>query len=103
MNETMINNLQILQKKYTQIGFLLIGVFGSYARGDATKQSDLDILYDIDKKFITTFTGWNAITQLEEIKNDIQKKLHIPKVDLASADNNSQVFQDMIKKELIYV
>lgn len=103
MNDTMIHNLKILQKKYTQVGFLLIGVFGSYARNDATNKSDLDILYDIDTKFITMFTGWNAINKLEEIKNDIKKSLHIAKVDLASADNNSQVFQAMIKKELIYV
>jgi predicted nucleotidyltransferase len=103
MNETILNNLKILKKKYQNIGFLIIGVFGSHARGDETVDSDIDILYDINEKFLKNYGGWGAVMQMESIKEEIKSTLHIQSVDLASADNRSKTFQHIIQNELIYV
>ena len=103
MQKNILNKLKNLQIKYKKNGFLLIGVFGSQARGEATEESDIDIVYDIDKKILSNYSGWNAIMQLETIKKEIQETLNIFQVDLASIDNNSVVFQNSLKNDLLYV
>jgi predicted nucleotidyltransferase len=102
MSQDILNNLTVLKKKYHSIGFLIIGIFGSRARGDEKNSSDLDILYDLDKKFVTKFGGWGSILEIQRIKDEIKNTLHLD-VDLASADNNSLIFQKTVKNELIYV
>ena len=39
--------LKLLKPKYENEGFILLGFFGSYARDEATDQSDIDIPYPI--------------------------------------------------------
>ena len=95
--------LKVLKEKYALMGFFIIGVFGSYARGENKKDSDIDIFYKIDKSFVKKFGGWKAILELEEIKKEISKKLGIAKVDSAIFDSQNQTLQNVIKKELIYV
>ena len=103
MQNTILNSLKTLQNKYKKYGFFIVGVFGSYARNEENKDSDIDILYDVNELFLKTYSGWDAILQMESIKKDIQETLNISSVDLASADSNSLTFQKMIKNELIYV
>ena len=103
MQKTILNSLKTLQNKYKKYGFLIVGVFGSYARNEENRDSDIDILYDVNELFLKTYNGWDAILQMESIKKDIQETLKISSVDFASADNNSLTFQRMIKNELIYV
>jgi predicted nucleotidyltransferase len=102
MKTTVLEKLKILKSKYKKIGFIIVGIFGSYAKDNQTPQSDIDIVYDLDKNFVLKY-GWSSVVKLEEIKEDIKKTLNIQKVDLATIDNNSKTFQDIIKKELIYV
>lgn len=61
-----------LEKKYR---VKYIGVFGSYARGEQNKTSDLDVLVEFDRRI-----GFFKFLELEEY---LQQALHI-KVDLVS-------------------
>ncbi len=102
LNE-IIFRLQKLNREFEKVGFYIIGVFGSYARGENREDSDLDILYKIDNKFVEKFGGWSAIIEIEKIKSKIEKSLNISKVDLATSDTNNQTLQNAIQKELVFV
>ena len=103
MNITILKKLKELKNLYEENGFLIVGVFGSYARDEENKNSDIDILYKLDKRFTNKYGGWGAITQLENIKENIKSVLSINKVDLATSDTNNQTLQKTIKDELVYV
>ena len=71
------NIVDYLQKQqpyfYTHFGIRFVGLFGSFSRGDETKDSDIDILYGLEKdKKLSMFTYLKIISQLEDF---FQKKL----------------------------
>ena len=80
-----------LQKEF---GVEEIGLFGSFARGDAGKDSDVDILVKMNTADYGNFAGLYLYLQ-EKLKKNI---------DLVYKSKNiSQRFQELIQKEIIYV
>ncbi len=57
MQESKLKLLQQAKEYYSNEGFNILGFFGSYARGKATPQSDIDILYELNEKFIKNYEG----------------------------------------------
>ena len=57
MNPTLINKIKKLKAVYEPEGFIILGVFGSYARGYETPESDLDILYETTQEFQNKYNG----------------------------------------------
>ncbi len=88
------NNLSrykpILIKKYN---VQTIGIFGSYARGMASENSDLDILVQFEKPI-----GLDFITLAEELESLLQVK-----VDLVSVNAIKPKMMNYVKESLIYV
>ena len=82
-------NKQIIQEKYD---VNKIGLFGSFARDEATKDSDIDILVDMNSSFDNFF-------ELKYFLEDAFKT----KVDLGKEKNLRLLVKEQIKKELIYV
>ncbi len=77
-----------------KFGIEQIALFGSYARDEATEQSDIDLaIVKIKKK--NYFTRTKAIYFLE-------KQLG-RKVDMGYFDNIKTALQQQIKKDMIYV
>ena len=82
-------NKQIIQEKYD---VNKIGLFGSFARNEATKDSDIDILVDMKSSFDNFF-------ELKYFLEDAFKT----RVDLGKEKNLRLLVKEQIKKELIYV
>jgi len=85
-------------------GITLLGVFGSFARGDYHSDSDVDILYDIDdpKAFSQKFGGFTAFTKLEEFKKMIAERLG-RKVDFVAKKGLNSISKKYVMRDLLYV
>jgi uncharacterized protein len=76
-----------------QYGILAIGVFGSVAREETGRQSDVDVVLRIAKPDLFLLAG---------IKNDLEEKLHRP-VDLVTYREGMNPFlRKKIEGEAIY-
>lgn len=69
-----------------------IGLFGSYARGEENKNSDIDILVDMPSSFDNYFN----------LKYFLEEAFKKP-VDLAKVKNLRLLVKKYIKEEIIYV
>lgn len=85
------DNLELLKKKYNVAS---IGIFGSYARGDQKKNSDIDILVEFAKP-----VGFFKFVDLENYLSKVLGK----EVDLATKSSLKAVIKKDILKEVIYV
>ena len=89
-----INNIIITTLK--EIDPIRIGIFGSYARNEQTKDSDIDILVKLNKGI--------TLLQLVRLENELSEKLGI-KVDLVTegALTNKKLKKAIIKDlEIIF-
>ena len=65
-----IEKLESLKPKLRKDGFEVVGLFGSFARGDFSDSSDVDILYTLinPHEFVKKNGGLGAFTKIREIK-----------------------------------
>lgn len=94
--EVMIDSRQqqIIKKITAKFNPSLVGVFGSYARGQQGTHSDLDILIDFSHRV--------NLLDLIGLENELSKKLGI-KVDLVTASSLHQHLRPMIERDLIRI
>ncbi len=70
-----------------------LALFGSVARGEATEQSDVDILVEFNGNI-----GWQFLTLADELEQLLGLK-----VDLVSRKGVKPHYFEYIQKDLIYV
>jgi len=70
-----------------------LGIFGSYSRGEAKEESDIDILVEFEEPIGLEFI--DLADELEHILNH--------KVDLVSKSGIRDKYLQYVQKELIYV
>lgn len=92
--ETILEKLRLhkpaLQKKYP---ISRMGVFGSYARGEATENSDIDIAVDLDGPM-----GLNFVAMANEIED-----LFGVKVDVVPKRSIKAAYLPFVEKDILYV
>ena len=88
--------IELIQSYFKAQPVLKAYLFGSYVRGEATLDSDIDILVDLD---YNEAIGWEFI----QMQIDLQVLLS-KKVDLVSARGLSKYIKPIIdiEKQLIY-
>ena len=73
-----------------------IGVFGSYARGEQTEDSDIDILIEIH-------SGTDDIFEKkQELRNVLENKFN-KHIDICRERSIKPMFKSLILKDVIYV
>lgn len=83
-----------LKDKYQ---ILRIGLFGSYSKGTATDNSDIDLIYELadDAKM-----GFKEINDLEQFFKNL---FGIDKIDLVNSKYINPIIEEDIKNTVIYV
>ena len=71
-----------------------IDIFGSYARGEQTAKSDLDLL--------VTYSQAISLLAIYDLKMYLKRKLHL-KVDVISKDYLNKHIRDEVLKEVVAV
>jgi predicted nucleotidyltransferase len=92
-----LHTLAKVKEKYQEEGFILLGLFGSYAKETQDQYSDIDVAYTIEyDKFSQKYKdGFSKILRIDEIRKELEKTFHT-KVDLVP-DNNKKVVEGMIR------
>ena len=92
-----INILNYLKEHYSEFkskyNVEQIGLFGSYARDEATENSDIDIFVKMKPSL------FDMVAIKEQIENDLNRKVDI----IREHKNIKPIFLKMIQKDLIYV
>ena len=88
--------------RYSSEGFVILGIFGSRARGDNGPDSDLDILYQLRPDFMEKYPGWNTAARVDEIKQELAQMIGL-NIDLADRDALRPLAQHFILPETVYV
>ena len=93
--EQVLQRLSDYKKKYSEhYGIVALGVFGSTARGDAGRQSDVDIVVRLRKPELFLLAG---------LKDDLEKVLHQSIDIVVYRDTMNPFLRKMIDREAFYV
>ncbi len=86
-----------IKQKFISSGISHLSLFWSYARNEATKESDLDLLYELDWTFSTTL--WT----LQDLEDILVKKFKVKKVDFVSKRKINPYLKPYIEQDLISI
>jgi len=100
--QLLIGKLKILKDKYKNKGFIIIGVFGSYAEGKETAESDIDILYKLDDKFYNNYKGWEIYAEIDKIEKEFEKYFD-KKIDMVNINALNDIGKKYISSKVVYV
>jgi len=102
MEQDILQKIKNLKQKYEKDGFVIIGVFGSYARGEYNEDSDIDILYELKDVFYKRYPGFKIYPVLDQIEEEIHEELR-HRVDLANVNALNEIGNKYILPEVVYV
>ncbi|SFV54634.1 hypothetical protein MNB_SV-10-1299 [hydrothermal vent metagenome] len=97
--------VSVLKKIKPQLeneGFMIDGIVGSYAYGDHTAASDVDILYHVDETFVRKHHGFATFSRIAEIKQLLAEKLH-KEVDLIASRGLSETAKKYMLSRVLNV
>ena len=89
------NDIQIVKDYFSGQPVIKAYVFGSYSRNEADKNSDIDILVDLD---YSTHIGLGFV----QMQSDLQQKLQ-KKIDLVSSKGISRHLSPFIDKDKVLI
>jgi hypothetical protein len=89
-----IKTLQDLKPQYQKDGLILVGLFGSFSRGDERVDSDIDIVYEIEKD--KKFSMFKYLKYLSNLEHSLQHKVDLVRAQTIKADLKPYIYKDMI-------
>lgn len=102
--QDILNYLREIKPVLEADGLYDLGLFGSYAKGKATDNSDIDICYQDTDFFYNKYRGMDWLVRLNEIEAQICKKFN-KKVEFVNIDSlkNKPLFYETFSRSVIYV
>ena len=100
--ETIIRDIKKLNRKYEEDGFIIVSLFGSYARDTYDIYSDIDLTYKIDHNKFFKDDAFAKLAKIEEIKKELEHMFH-KKIDLIPANTTNYLLQETLKAEQVSV
>ena len=92
--ENILNYLSTHKEEFKEkFGVVTIGLFGSYARGDANENSDVDIVIEMKPK---------SLVNRLKLKEELVRTFNLD-VDIGYFSSLRHFIQNEIKNEIIYV
>ncbi|MDC0932704.1 nucleotidyltransferase domain-containing protein [Arcobacteraceae bacterium] len=94
--EDIVSKLKELKPRYADEGLILLGLFGSYAKGNPNNFSDIDIAYKLDyDKFSQKYKdGFSKLLRIDDIKNELQETFKT-KIDFVP-DSNKKLLNGIV-------
>jgi predicted nucleotidyltransferase len=89
-----LETLRLHQPELRAAGIVHLRLFGSLARGDATSQSDVDLMAEFDRSRRRT------LVSMTHLKNRLTDLLGV-EVDLSSADSMKEAVRERAFREAI--
>ena len=86
---TLENIKKIVRKIFDKYEVNFCYLFGSYAKGNATPKSDVDLIVD------TSVTGLDFFGLVEELRNELHKKVDLLKIN--QLENNQDLIREIMK------
>jgi len=100
--ETILKNLHSFNNTHKDDGFVLVSLFGSYARGTQDMFSDIDLTYKINHNIFFKDDAFAKLSKIDEIKKELEHKFH-KKVDLIPANTKNEQIQKTLEHEQIII
>ncbi len=86
---------------FKKAGIEKIGLFGSFAKGTASSESDIDIAIKLQQNYLQKHDVWEYFNLINSIEKQIMDRFH-KKSDVFDLDSSSDI-KKHIQKEVIYV
>ena len=102
IKEPILRYLKELKPKLEKEGITEIGLFGSFAKEEATIYSDIDIFVKTTDEFCNKYIGFAALGFLEDLRQDIAKHFN-KEVDLCNIAGFNDERKAKFLKGAIYV
>lgn len=93
--ELTASDIQIVKRYFSGKPVLRAYLFGSYSRGEADNNSDIDILVDLD---YSKHIGLGFVTMQTELQQKLRKK-----IDLVSSKAISKYISPFIEKDKVLI
>ena len=99
--DAILSYLGELKEELRKEGIVELGLFGSYARGEAGVYSDIDIAIKRDEAYLKEHSAYEYFTLLDGVKSKISARFH-RQSDLFDLGSDSSMKENVLK-DLIYV
>ena len=99
--DAILSYLGELKVELRKEGIVELGLFGSYARDDASVYSDIDIAIKRDSAYLQEHSAYEYFTLVHFVKSKISARFH-RNSDLFDLESDSSIKENILK-DLIYV
>ena len=98
--EDILRVLKVYKESSHNRFFTRIGLFGSYARGEADAFSDIDVAVEVDTEAMNRYDVWSYFDAISEIKAALMKRFRLQS-DVLDLNSGSPLLEQ-IQKEIVY-